>query len=333
MTASRHAAASAGCSATASARPAVSTAAAMSASSAATSSAGSPSPEVAAGQRRGSPGGRPAAAPRPAAGEASAARPCPAARPTAGRRGRRRRRPASAARSSCAVGPDRPAVPVAVVVQHRPVGRVGGEVVGQAGAGARARRAAGCAAGAEPRSRASRAAAGPPVGVVAVQRLDQPVQRAGARGRGRRPGRARRPPGPASGSAGSLRSRSHRPERGVGQQPRGALAVLEAEADQPDDGPARDLPRRRALVTRLRPPAARRARTRSANRPAKGCPGLGDVGVRRLGAGADRLGVVRAGRDADGVAGRPVRGRSPASSRCGTAGRRRAGPTRKAWCA
>ena len=237
MTASRQGAAEAGCSATARASPAVSTARGDVGQLGGGLLGGQPVAEVAAGEGEDGP-----AVGQPERGDPLRRRvrgaPCPAARPTAGRRGRRRRRPASAARSSAADGRSAPRRdPVAVGVEHGPVGGVGGEVVGQAGAGARGPRPAGCAAG--------RSRAGGPAGRRRRRRWcrRRPAPRpagaaTGARGRGRRPARgrprpgrprgrrarcARGPTGPGPGrTAGGRRVRRPRSRTGPAAPPPGA---------------------------------------------------------------------------------------------------------------
>ena len=207
---------------------------------------------------------------------------------------------------------------------------VGGEVVGQPGAGARARRAAGCAAGP---SRAGGPAA--PRRRRRTRRVRSSASTSRCSERSARSGSPARASaattGPASGSAGSLRSRSHSPRAGSDSSAGRPLAVLEAEPDQPHDGPARDL-RRSCCSCRSGGLAGAGAHQvgeparRTAPRPSSTC------GCAASEQPADRLAVVRAGGDADRRRARPTRGRSPASSRCGTAGRRRAGrPGTPGW--
>ena len=212
----------------------------MSASSAGDVLGRQPVAEVAAGQREDRPPvgqpqrGDPLRGRRPA-------RPCPAAPPTAGRRGRRRRRPAVCLARAPWAG--RAARRCRRRRRPAPSSRRGWAArwsarpeLAPSTASSRLRSSA------EPRSRASSAAAAPPVASApssaSTSRCSERTARSGS------PARASAATtGPASGSAGSLRSRSHSPSGGVGEQPGGALAVLEAEPDQPDDGPPRDLRR------------------------------------------------------------------------------------------
>ena len=253
----------------------------------------------------------------------------PAARPTAGRPGRRRRPRASAARARVpTVRPRRrpcrrrrrPAPPVA---------RVGGEwsarpelAPSTASSRLRSRRRA-----AQPRQQVAAERAG---GVVRVEGLDQPVQRADGE----------------VGVAGPGQRRDHRAGLGVGGLV--ALEVPQARArgrraggprvrrPRSRTGPAGRRPRRGTSAVcghGVRRPGCARARTRSANRRGERLPDLRDVGRARR---RTRRQIVSrscgAGRDAHRVVGRPLRARSPASSRCGTAAPRRAGrPGRPGW--
>ena len=192
----------------------------------------------------------------------------------------------------------------AVVLEDGPVRRVGGEVVGQPGAGAQdgEQPAAQQPRAAQVREQGGRRSAG---GVVAVEGLHQPVQRPDGRGRGRRPGPGRRSPA-------RPRGRPARCARGPRGRARDRTAGRAARSPSSKPKRASRTTARRgisaaALLMRVRRPAAR-ARTRSANRPANGAQASCTSDGPGRTAGADGLAVVRARGDADEVAARPTRG-------------------------
>ena len=289
-------------------------------------------PQVAAGEREDRPPvGQPQAR-RSAAGRRPA-RPCPAAPPTAGRRGRRRRRPASAAPAPwpwAGRAPRKmPSPSSSSTVQSR---GVRGQVVGEAGARTEhdeqpaAQQARAAQVGQQGRGRRRRRCRWR--SSASTSRCSDRSARSGS------PARASAATtGPASGSAGSLRSRSHSPRAGSESSAGGPLAVLEAEPDQPDDGPARDL-HRLASCSITGSGGLAGAGADQVGEPARERrPRRLDVGVGGVGEQADRsrgrAGWPRRRRRPA----RPTRGRSPASSRCGTAARRRAARPGRPGCA
>ncbi len=126
-----------------------------------------------------------------------------------------------------------------VVVQDRPVGRVRREVVGQAGARAEHRQQP-AAQQPRPAQPGEQRRGGRPRRVGGVEGLDEAVQRADGEVGVAGP-RERRDHRPGLGVGGLVALEVPQPQRGVGQQPGRARAVLEPEADQPDHRPARDL--------------------------------------------------------------------------------------------
>ena len=258
------------------------------------------------------------------------ARPCPAARPTAGRRGRRRRRPACGAAAPRPRGRSTAEDAVAVVLEGGPVARVRGQVVGEAGAGTQHREQPGCAAGPIPAG----APAGPRPGrrrsrapsSASTRRCSDRSGEVGVAGAGQR-GDDR----PGLGVGRLVAVEVPQPQRRVGEQPRRPARRPRSRTGPAGRRPGAGSPRSRGSCAQ-RGGSARGRATRSANRPANGAQASCTSRVRRV------RQQRRWSRRSSGLAATPTTSRSAqartisGSSRCGTAGRRPCRPTRNAWC-